>query len=204
MCHVDIAVVIHPELLCEHSQAVKTYWNEKFGLDTNDFILLSLKNTWQKKVLLLINRMNEEKLITTSNPLRLLSQAACLCATIGDHLYHVSKQRKDNHLQMIMWKMTGFIYRHYDTKITLDDIAAAGAVCRSRCCELFKKYLRQTPNAFLTKYRIAKSCQELRETKRSISEIAISCGFQSSSYFSHVFRHEIGFTPRNYRKRTVA
>jgi hypothetical protein len=32
MCHVDIAVVIHPELLCEHSQAVKTYWNEKFGL----------------------------------------------------------------------------------------------------------------------------------------------------------------------------
>ncbi len=57
---------------------------------------------------------------------------------------------------MAIWKMTGFIQDHYDLKITLSDIAAAGSICRSRCCELFSKYIGQTPNTYLVRYRIQK------------------------------------------------
>ncbi|WP_445668136.1 helix-turn-helix domain-containing protein [Paenibacillus sp. FSL F4-0125] len=38
-------------------------------------------------------------------------------------------------------------------------------------------------------------------TNRSISEIAMNCGFQSASYFSSIFRNKTGLTPQNYRKK---
>ena len=95
--------------------------------------------------------------------------------------------------------MTGFIHQHYGARITLDDIAASGAVCRSRCCELFRKYAEQTPNTYLLRYRITKSREMLHETNRTILEIELSCGFQSASYFSSVFHRETGLTPQDYR-----
>ena len=109
----------------------------------------------------------------------------------------------DDLLRSIVFHMTEFVHRHYESKITLDEIAASGAVCRSRCCALFKKYVGQAPNAYLTRYRITKSCEMLRETNRTISEVAAACGFQSASYFSYVFRKETGLTPQSYRKEAL-
>jgi AraC-like DNA-binding protein len=47
-----------------------------------------------------------------------------------------------------------------------------------------------------------KSSEMLRETNRSICEIAIACGFQTPSYFSYAFRKEMGVVPQDYRKRS--
>lgn len=80
--------------------------------------------------------------------------------------------------------MTGFIGQNYDSKITLDDIAASGSVCRSKCCRLFNEYVGQSPNAYLTRYRINKSLEMLRETNMSVIEVSLACGFQSPSYFA--------------------
>ncbi|PQP85573.1 hypothetical protein CPT76_35550 [Paenibacillus sp. AR247] len=101
----------------------------------------------------------------------------------------------------MIWKMTGFIHQNYESKITLNDIAAAGTVCRSRCCKLFNTYVGQTPNEYLIRYRIQKSCDMLKETNRSISEIAMACGFQSASYFTFIFRKQLGLVPQDYRKQ---
>ncbi len=199
-----MAVVIHPVLLSENSQAVKVYLEQKFGADSDDFILLNPKIDWQQEALLLLSQIFDEMHSDTCNPLRLLSQAVFLCANMGEHVQQAPGFRMDEQLRKIVWEMTGFIHRHYDTKITLDDIAASGAVCRSKCCELFNKYLGQTPNTYVMRYRITKSCDMLRETNRTVCDIAITCGFQSASYFSYVFRGETGLTPRNYRKQTTA
>ncbi len=195
-----VAVVIHPALLSESSHAVKAYLDQKFGSDSDDFLLLDPEIAWQREALLLVSRIYDEMHRATLNPLRLLAQAVFLCADMGDHVQQVPGYLPDDQLRTIVLKMTGFIQRHYDTKITLDDIAASGAVCRSRCCELFNKYVGQTPNTYLMRYRITKSCEMLRETNRSICEIAIGCGFQSASYFSYVFRKETGSVPQDYRK----
>ena len=77
------------------------------------------------------------------------------------------------------------------------EIAFAGNVCRSICCNLFSKYIEQTTNNYIIGYRIQKNCEMLKETKRSISEIAIACGFQSVSYFSYTFRRKMGYGPQH-------
>jgi len=58
----------------------------------------------------------------------------------------------------------------------------------------------QSPIAYLTWYRINKSREMLRRSNIPIIEVAMSCGFQSSSYFTQVFKKETGSTPNEYRK----
>ncbi|WP_235879553.1 AraC family transcriptional regulator [Robertmurraya siralis] len=199
-----IVITIHPLLLGESTHVGKVYLDEKFGADTEDYILLTPKSPWKNEVLLSLHHIYNEMNSNNSNPLRLLSQITSLCACIGDHIQNVPGHLNDDQSWMSVWKMTGFIHQHYDNKLTLDDIAASGSVCRSRCCELFSKYIGQSPNTYLVRYRIKKSCEMLLETNRTISEIAFVCGFKSASYFSYVFRKETGLTPQNYRKEVTS
>lgn len=199
-----IAIVIHPTLLFETSQDMKLYLNQKFGTDTDDFILLNPKIVWQQEILLSLSNLYEEMHSGISNPLHLLSRAVSLCANMSDRIEQISHSHMDEQYQALVLEMTRFIHQYYDSKITLDDIAASGAVCRSKCCELFNKYVGQTPNAYVIRYRISKSCDMLRETNRTISDIAVTCGFQSASYFSFSFRNETGLTPQNYRKQITS
>lgn len=190
-----IVTAIHPSLLGENAYASKVYFEEKFGSSTEDFLLINSETIWQKEILLMLNSIYNEMNEGIPNPLRLLSQAASLCALIGDHLHPDSSRFADYKSWLALGKMTNFIHRNYDKKITLNEIAYAGAICRSRCCELFSSYIDQTPNNYLNQYRIKKSCEMLKETDRSISEIALACGFLTPSYFSYAFRKEMGIVP---------
>ncbi len=196
-----IVVVIHPSLIGKEAWVGKEYWEEKFGPNSEDFILLTDKTLWHREILDTVYRIYDEMHGQQCNPLRLLSKAIALCADIGEQLKHHTGHFPNDRLWEAVWRMTGFIHENYENKIVLDEIAAAGSVCRSRCCELFSTYIGQTPNAYLMEYRIQKSCEMLQETDRTISEIAISCGFQSASYFTFRFRKEMGLVPLEYRRR---
>lgn len=96
-----------------------------------------------------------------------------------------------------------YIHKHYAENISVDDIALFGGMCRSKCCRLFSQMTGQTPNVYLTHYRIARSCKLLKETNMSISETADACGFQSASHFIAVFKKTIGISPQKYRKNSL-
>jgi AraC-like DNA-binding protein len=40
----------------------------------------------------------------------------------------------------------------------------------------------------------------LRETDKTVTEIAFACGFNDSNYFTARFHREVGTTPLKYRK----
>lgn len=99
----------------------------------------------------------------------------------------------------IQKNMVSFIYQHYAEQISLNEIAASGNVSRSKCCLIFKHYLQQSPVDFLNTFRLKTSCNLLRNTEKSITEIAFSCGFNHLSYFSKLFIKNFDCTPREYR-----
>lgn len=98
-------------------------------------------------------------------------------------------------------KMVAYIYEHYQEPLTLEEIAASGAMSRSKCCTIFKRYLQQSPIGFLNKYRLEVARYLLANTRSGISQIAISCGFNHFSYFSKMFLREYGCTPTEYRRK---
>ena len=103
----------------------------------------------------------------------------------------------------IQKNMVSFINQHYSEKLALADIAAAGSVCRSKCCSMFKHYLQQSPIDFLNCYRLEVSCRLLKNTNRPITEIATACGFNHLSYYSKLFLRNYGCTPSDYRKHST-
>ncbi len=97
--------------------------------------------------------------------------------------------------------MVSFIACRYPEKLSLEDIARAGNVSRSKCCILFNRYLKQTPVAFLNQYRLKASCRLLEHTDESITQIALACGFNHPSYYGKCFQECYGCSPNQYRKR---
>lgn len=97
--------------------------------------------------------------------------------------------------------MMSYIYQNYGRKLTLAEIASSGRVSRSKCCQMFQHYLQQSPINFLNDYRLRITCNLLKNTELSITEIALSCGFNHLSYFSKMFMESFGCTPKEYRKK---
>ncbi|OMG00888.1 AraC family transcriptional regulator [Paenibacillus sp. FSL R7-0337] len=199
-----LVIVIHPALLGENTLAGKAYLEEKLGSGTGDFLLLSSQTSWQHEILLALTELYDEMHSHEGNLLRLLSQAVSICAGIADHIQQAPGNPNNEQIWITIRKMTGYIHQHYESKLTIDEIAAAGSVCRSRCCELFKKHVGWSPNNYLTRYRLQKSCEMLKETTMPVGEIAMACGFQTASYFSHVFGKQLGQIPQDFRKQSAA
>ena len=98
-------------------------------------------------------------------------------------------------------RMLDFVRTHYAEQTTLAAIAAAGGICRTQCCRMFRQYLNRTPNDYLNSFRLEKSMEMLRATELPATEIAAACGYSGSSYFAECFRRARGCTPTQYRLR---
>ena len=97
-------------------------------------------------------------------------------------------------------RMLGFIRDHFAEDISPADIAASAGVCERECFRCFKQELGTTPLATLTDFRLRRAAELLRETDRSVSDIAAACGFANSSYFGKVFRRRMNLSPLAYRR----
>ena len=101
---------------------------------------------------------------------------------------------------VILKRMLEFVRTHYQEKISVDAIAGAGGVCRTKCCQIFKTYLGRTPNDYVNSFRLEKGMELLKSTDLTVTEIAMSCGFSGASYFTEMFTKQKGVTPTAYRK----
>lgn len=96
--------------------------------------------------------------------------------------------------------MIAYIEDHFAQRITLNDLASAGACCKSRCSFLFKKFLHETPMTYITKLRLRKSLGTLLDSDKSISDIAYEYGFCGASYYCETFQKYYGISPLKYRR----
>ncbi len=55
--------------------------------------------------------------------------------------------------------------------------------------------------SYIRQMRILKAQELLLETEDPVGDIGYNCGFESSSYFSKIFRQHTGLTPSEYRKK---
>lgn len=96
--------------------------------------------------------------------------------------------------------MISFIQQHFNKKITLEQIVLAGGIGQSKCCKLFSTYIHQTPNVYLTTYRLNKSTELLHMSDLNITEIAYEVGFNGASYYAEAFRKYFRISPSKYRQ----
>lgn len=98
--------------------------------------------------------------------------------------------------------MIAYIQKNFREKISLEDIAKAGNVSKTSCCKIFKKYVNQSPNAYLIEYRLRSGLELLRTTDMTVTEICFEVGFNGPSYFSESFHKAFGYSPIEFRRRS--
>jgi len=90
---------------------------------------------------------------------------------------------------------------YFRENITVKQLAEMSQLSISRFSALFKKTFDLFPLQYITRYRIKRACELLRNTEYSITQIAEQSGFDDPLYFSRVFKKEIGISPSQYRAK---
>jgi len=93
-----------------------------------------------------------------------------------------------------------YVEENYFNNISLSDMASYACCSEYHFSRLFKKITGFSPYEYIVKFRINKAKYLLRNTDKSVEEIAESVGFGSSSNFIRTFRELEGLTPLKFRK----
>jgi PAS domain S-box-containing protein len=88
---------------------------------------------------------------------------------------------------------------HYADAVSPSSLARHAGLPAVRFARLIKRIFRLTPHQLITQTRLAAASHLLRETDRSLAEIALDCGFYDHSAFTRAFRSATNLTPSQYR-----
>lgn len=96
-----------------------------------------------------------------------------------------------------------YVNKNYDSITSLDDIAGYFRITKPYMCNIFKKETTVTISQYLNSVRITRACELLKKSRKSITDIAMICGYSSSMYFCKVFKNIVNMTPNDYRKHIM-
>jgi len=96
-------------------------------------------------------------------------------------------------------KVQDYVAEHLAEEISIERLAELVELSASHFSHVFKETTGMTPLQFVTRERITRAQQMIRETKRSLIEIGLEVGYTSPSHFAQVFRRVVGVTPTEFR-----
>jgi AraC family transcriptional regulator len=88
---------------------------------------------------------------------------------------------------------------HLSERLSLDVLAEEAAVSKFHFASVFSKSVGATPHRHVQYLRMQAGAGMLRDTDKSVLEIALTCGFLSASHFAATFRRHFALTPSAYR-----
>jgi AraC family transcriptional regulator len=97
-------------------------------------------------------------------------------------------------------KVISFMHAHYGQRLTVADMATVACVSASHFARLFRTETGAAPMEYLHRIRLNIAKRMLRTGDTSLTQIALKCGFNSSSYFSTCFSRSFNMTPSEFRK----
>lgn len=92
-----------------------------------------------------------------------------------------------------------YIHAHMNTKITIGEMAEIACMSSSHFSHVFKAETGKTPLDYLNEVRMGRVKKLLIAGERSITEIALECGFSSPAYLTASFYKRYKITPSNFK-----
>ncbi|QRG07320.1 helix-turn-helix transcriptional regulator [Xanthobacter dioxanivorans] len=135
--------------------------------------------------------------IAESVGIALVTRLVSLCGTLGGP----EAPRR----ALAAWRLErvkDYIEAHLDRVLTLDEMARAAELSRIRFGAQFREATGVTPYAYVLHRRIAYAQTMLRDSDRSLAEIALLAGFSSQAHFTTLFGRLIGLSPGRWRRQS--
>ena len=93
-----------------------------------------------------------------------------------------------------------YLHSSLDKKITVEEMAKTARMSSSHFSRIFKKEIGKSPIDYLNQIRLERVKKLLLSGDKSITEIALECGFNSSAYLSACFYKKHKLSPTDYQR----
>lgn len=120
---------------------------------------------------------------------------------ILEKLFSEIQNNRDHPHSVTFNKAFEYMDQHLSENLKREDVARHVGLSSSHFAHLLNTYSRKSFRKILSELRVEKATRLLYQSNRSLSEIALDCGFSDQSHFSRVFAKATNHSPGDYRKR---
>jgi len=96
-----------------------------------------------------------------------------------------------------------FLYASQDRRVCLDEASRAACLSPYHLHRAFRQAFGETPHDFLTRVRLERARRLLSASQLTVTEICLSCGFESPGSFSALFRRNFDQSPSQFKRQAA-
>ena len=202
-CNCCSTFLARPDFICgEYGSDVERRCFRPFLQNSSvPCILLTSGNSCTRTV---IQKLNEtEALFDQKTFCYELKIKGLLCEIFGmilcEHQNDLAKFVPANQLELErLEQMLDYLNTHFESVISLQELADQVHLSKEVCCRLFKKMTGKTITGYLEEYRVNQSLPLVQSCQYSMIQIADMTGFSNASRFAREFRRQFGCNPGEY------
>lgn len=150
----------------------------------------------------LLKPVEDEKLISVvGRAINELRQQAIFYEQVRAMQQFQSETLAQSRNELLMEKVAKYVQKNYQYDISQEVICDILNMSTGYFSKLFHQYYGVKFIDYITNIRVEAAKEMLADSTKQSSEVGMRVGYQSSSYFSKIFKQKTGLTPSEYRAR---
>jgi AraC-like DNA-binding protein len=142
-------------------------------------------------------RIVKGRIIISSTVKELYESESAKRLTTNKHMRYMSKSD-----ETFLNSLVSFIEKNWtDSNFKVGDLARLTTYSKSRLYRKLKTLAGESPNEIVNRYRLEEACNILRNSEKTVAEVAFQTGFSSPSYFTKCFRKKYTYLPSDLINR---
>lgn len=113
--------------------------------------------------------------------------------------YHMANYKEDMDDNLIKHAKE-YIQKNFERDICLDEVSEQVQISPYYLSKLFKKETGENFIEYVSKLRMEKAKELLKDPDKTMKEISSAVGYSNPNYFSHTFRKNVGMSPSQYKE----
>ncbi|MBW4641884.1 MAG: AraC family transcriptional regulator [Goleter apudmare HA4340-LM2] len=113
---------------------------------------------------------------------------------------HRFREHEDGLSKQKLRQATEYIQAHLGEDLSLSEIANELGMSQYYFCHLFKRSIGISPHQYLIRQRVEQAKHLLKQPGRTVTSVALDCGFANQSHFAKCFRQCTGMNPKEFRQ----
>lgn len=144
-------------------------------------------------------RLASSSVMSRLSELLLVEAVRNYSSTLGDHETGWLKGLADPHVGRAL----ALMHHNASAPWSAEALAKEVALSRSAFVDRFTTLVGMPPIRYLTVWRLQTAKLNLRETRKTIAQLAHSVGYESEEAFSRAFKREFGQPPARWRDQQI-
>jgi AraC family transcriptional regulator len=116
------------------------------------------------------------------------------------HFQWAPVQVKGGLAPFLLARVKEYVDANLHTGLQLADLARITHLSDYHFARMFKQSVGLAPHQYVMQQRLMRAKELLQSSEHPLTDIALQCGFSSSSHFSNNFKRATGFSPSEYRR----